>query len=79
MPPGKENDPLGSGQIHPSLDQWDPSLLCDESDAKQHSIAVAKDRSSSPIYQTETGRSLSAQLALTVEYIHARGLTHGGY
>lgn len=41
------------------------------------SIAVAKNRSSRPIFQIETGRSLAAQLALAVEYIHARGFVHG--
>ncbi|OJJ86889.1 uncharacterized protein ASPGLDRAFT_22966 [Aspergillus glaucus CBS 516.65] len=41
------------------------------------SVVDTMERSSRPIFQLETGRSLAAQLALVVEYIHARGFVHG--
>lgn len=41
------------------------------------SVVYTKERSSRPIFQLETGRSLATQLALAVEYIHARGFVHG--
>lgn len=42
------------------------------------SVVDTMERSSRPIFQLETGRSLAAQLALFVKYIHARGFVHGG-
>lgn len=42
------------------------------------SVSGAKDGSYKRIFQASTARSLVAQLVLAVEYIHAKGVVHGG-
>lgn len=42
------------------------------------SISGAKDGSYRRIFQASTARSLIAQLALAVDYIHSKGVVHGG-
>ena len=42
------------------------------------SISGAKDGSYNRLFQASTARSLIVQLVLAVEYIHARGIVHGG-
>lgn len=42
------------------------------------SLSDAKDGSYKRIFQIETARSLIAQLVLAVDYVHKRGVVHGG-
>lgn len=42
------------------------------------SISGAKNGSYKRIFQASTARSLIVQLVLAVEYIHAKGIVHGG-
>lgn len=43
------------------------------------SVSSAKDGSYERVFQASTARSLIAQLVLAVEYIHAKGIVHGGW
>lgn len=42
------------------------------------SVSVAKDGSYKQIFRASAARLLIAQLVLAVDYIHAKGVVHGG-
>lgn len=74
---------LGRTMIPPVLDQFiiqgpNGNHACYTTVPALCSLSDAKDGSYKRLFRVETARSIVAQLVLAVDYVHRRGVVHGG-